>query len=416
MKKNSIDICITIIIAGLFSFITYWAMNVKIPISAEKAKLQFFEAFRQYLWPKEESHITDSIIMIDTHYDQQFVMEKELPSMLEKGFVPVADRDKLLRCLEYLKQRDDYKYILLDIFLDKAVQQDADSALYKTIASMPRIVIAKPQNYPIADSCLLPKTGTVQYKTALWENDFVKYPFSYKGEKSLPLMMYEDITGRTISKYGPIYWDKGLARNSVILTYDNVDLDMRSYLGGSDDYPIENDLEDAKGKYILIGNYVDDLHNTYLGEMPGTLINFYAFLALLHGHHKIGIGLFFLFLIVFSIPIYLKITDYYIPKQIKNHFLNFVIVKKIISLVEKKLYTKKKNKFLEVIRKCILFIIMLLSKLFNEWVGYPVYLLVICLFTYLVFNEAYDILVTTGLFYLFNLIWATYQKTKLKTK
>lgn len=410
------EICISVLIAVFFLFITYWAMNYQIPISAEKAKLQFFEAYRQSHWPLESSCLSDSVIMIDTHYDQQFVMEKDVYSSQEKGVVPVADREKILKCLEYLKQRNEYKYILLDIFLDKAVRQDMDSTLYKTIASMPRLVLAKPQSIPIADSCMAPKTGCVQYKIALWENDFVKFPYSYKGEKSLPLTMYEDLTGRTIKKIGPFYWDNGLARNSVILTYPDVDLNERSYLGGTDDYTIEDDLENAKGKYILIGDFVDDLHNTFLGEIPGTLINFYAFLALIHGHHKIGTGLLFFLLLVYAIPIYLKITNYEIPKCVFFYIRKIRFVDWIVSRFKDILYKPKKNKSYELVRKIMFITFTVLSKLFNSWIGYPLYLTIVCLYTYIIFNEAYDIFITTILFYLLNLIWDSYQKSKTKTK
>ena len=409
------EICISVLIAGFFLFITYWTMNYQIPISAEKAKLQFFEAYRLSHWPREDSNLTDSVIMIDTHYDQQFVMEKDPYSSLENGLVPVVDREKLLRCLEYLKQRKEYKYILLDIFFDKAVRQDADSTLYKTIASMPRLLLAKPQDIPIADPCLAPKTGRVQYKTALWENDFVKYPFSYEGEKSLSLMMYEDKTGRTIKKWGPLYWDKGLARNSIILTYPNVDLDERSFLGGSDDYPIEEVLKDACGKYILIGDFEDDLHNTFLGEIPGTLINFYAFLALFHGHHKIGIGMFFSLLLVFAIPVYLKISNYRIPKRIYYFIRKYNLVNRIISFLKDILCKPKKNRLFEVIRSILYFSYVILSKLFSSWIGYPLYLTIVCLYTYVVFNEAYDIFITTLLFYLLNVIWDSYQEYLTKS-
>lgn len=412
--RHVMEICISVLIAVFFLFITYWTMNYQIPISAEKAKLQFFEAYRQSHWPREDSNLTDSVIMIDTHYDQQFVMEKDAYSSREKGLVSVVDREKLLRCLEFLKQHE-YKYILLDIFLDKAVRQDADSTLYKTIASMPRLVLAKPQDIPIANPCLDPKTGCVQYKTALWENDFVKYPFSYKGEKSLPLMMYEDITGRTIKELGPFYWDKGLARNSIILTYSSVDLEERSYLGGSDDYPIEEDLKDAKGKYILIGDFVDDLHNTFLGEIPGTLINFYAFLALFHGHHKIGIGMFFFLFFVFAIPVYLKITNYRTPKRFYYFIRKNFFVNRIISLLKSFLCKRKKNRLFEVFRKILYFSYIILSKVFCSWLGYPLYLTIVCLFTYIVFNEAYDIFITTLLFYLLNVIWDSYQESVTKS-
>lgn len=406
IKKNILEIGGSIILATVFFLITYFVMNWSVPVSAEKAKLQMFEAFRQNYWPDEESSMTDSVIMIDTHYDQKFVLEHEIGSSnLPIGQVAVADREKLLSCLEYLKKRNDYKYILLDIFLDEAVRQDSDSSLYNTIASMPRIVIANPRNLPISDTCLISKAGVVQYSIALWENDFVKYPFFYKEEKSMPLVMYEDIAKRTINEYWPFYVDGGLARNSVILTSENVDIRKRAYLGGVEDYLLEDFLEDegTKGKYILIGDFVDDLHNTFLGEIPGTLINFYAYLALIHGKHRLSFGMILLFVLIFALPIYLKIT--------KNRILKCIISYSKKLLPEKK---KKEKKEKSSCKQIFGFLKIVISKICSSWVGYPLYLTFFCMFTYIIYNEAYDILITTSLYYLFNLVWDSYHEMKLK--
>ena len=415
-KKYIIEVCSSLLIALIFAIITYWTMNFQIPISSEKVQLQFFEALRQYYWPQKSSNMEESVILIDTHYDQQFLMEKEIPDMTPIGLVPATDREKLLKCLEILKRKNDYKYILLDIFLDKAVQQDSDSTLFKTIASMPRIVIAKPQDIPLAAPCLEPKSGTVQYKIALWENDFVKYPFTYKGEKSLPLMMYEDITNRTITKKGPFYWDNGLARNCVILTYDNLDFNELTYLGGTEDFTINDALKDSEGKYILIGDFVDDLHNTFIGKIPGTLINFNAFLSLYHGHHIFGFGIILFIIFIFAIPIYLKITNHRIPAHLIKDILQISVIKRNVLHIKEIMTKRKKKKIYEFLRKTCLFLYIILSKLFSSWVGYPLYLTIVCFFTYIVFNEAYDILITTTLFYIFNIIWDAFRKINIKTE
>lgn len=414
-RKFIIEIGISLIIASFFLLISYVVMSDMTPLSSEKAKLQLFEAFRQYYWPKEESNMEDSVIMIDTHYDQEFVMEHKpvMGKMLPTGKIPATDRQKLLTCLEILKERNDYKYIMLDIFLEKSVSQESDSTLYKTIASMPRIVLAKPQDSPLADSCLRPKAGAVQYSIALWENDFVKYPYFFKGGKSLPLLMYEEITGNSVKSKGSFLWDRGIARRSVILTFENVDLNKRDYLGGVEDYSINNILSETKGKYILIGNFVDDMHNTYRGEVPGTLINFYAYLALLQGHHRLSCGIILFLLLIFAIPIYLKISNYKIFEWIRKKFRQTNFFSPIIS-VSKKFWTLM-EKF-RYIKTLLIFIFTIISKLFCSWVGYPLYLTIVCLFTYLIFNEAYDILVTTLLFYLFSIIWDSYHELKTKNK
>lgn len=397
-------VLISVGLSFVFVFITYFVMNEHVPLTSEKAKLQLFEMSKQLLFPSSESHMTDSVILIDTHYDQQFVMERESePPHLPIGMIPVADRNKLLRCLNYLKERGGYKYILMDIFLDKDVRMESDTTLYQQIATMPNLILAKPLGHQLADKCLEQKAAPVQYSQAIWEGDFVKFPYLQEGETTLPLKMYNAITQRNISQWGPLYFDKGLVRNCVILTYENLDLNKRLYLGGMKDYPIEEMLEDydITNKYILIGDFEDDMHKTFYGDIPGTMINFYAYLALLHGHHRITIGIFLFLLFVFALPIYLKITRY-------------ESIKKVYEKVVKKIFRHKFFRKVGFYSFWGTFVRNILSYIISPWLGYPLYLTIVCWFTYVVFGEAYDILITTTLFYIMNLISICYQESKTK--
>ena len=426
-KQHIIEIGLSAGIAVIFLVITYYVMNLRIPITSEKAKIQLFEVIKQSLFPQDQSTMTDSIIMIDTHYDQQFVME-HVPDSTQtpKGIVSVTDRTKLLRCLNYLKKHNDYRYILMDIILDKAVSQKSDSTLYRTISSMKRICIAKPHDCPLADSCLNEKAGVVQYKLAIWENDFVKYPYYTDYEKSLPLKMYEELTGNSINRHWFFYTDNALARNTVILTFNNVDIRERTYLGGMNNYSIEEILEDmdTKGKYILIGDFEDDLHNTFLGEIPGTMINYNAFLSLLSGHHRITFGTILFLVFVFALPIYFKITRY---RHVKRLWVKFYSkFKKIriwlLSFLKKRVpYTIMSwiGKIYHLIAISVLwrFLGKLASSIFSSWVGYPLYLIIVCWIYYVCFNEVYDMLITTLLFYLLDLFMDSYfEKQKAKQK
>ena len=339
---------------------------MRISIGEEKTKLQWFEIVRQWVTGKGYNNImTDSVLIVDTHYDKQLVMEhSEDDQQVPKGIVPVTDREKLFRLLRYLKNTNNYRYILMDIFLDKAVIQPADSSLYQLIASMPRIGISSPPEHPLAENKLDSKAGRVQYGTTIWENDFVKYSFIVNDEKSLPLKMYEELSGHTLRKTGPLYWDGWhLVRSNAILTYSFIEdddvRDNRMYLGlslvgdsvNSAEYiSLLSDSEFAKDKYVLIGDFEDDVHNTFIGEMSGTAINFNAFLSLLAGCHHISLFTLFFIFVLFWALVYLTLSDF---------------------------------KF---------------ARMFM-WIGYPAYLLIACFFIYIAFHDAYDVLAASFLFY-----------------
>lgn len=342
------------------------ASNWHTPLGTEKATLQWFDWVSQKVYgPKPPSTMADSVLLVDVHYDKRLVIERDADGC-PIGRLPVADHDKLYRLLRYLEQQD-YRYILLDIFFDKAISEPQDSSLYSLIARMPRLGIAlPPDSLEIATEQMKPKAGVATYSTALWENDFVKYRFfSDDSIKSLPLKMYEEMTGRIIEPGRFVATDgNAWVRTSAFLTFELTnDNDRKRYkhynLGdivgdsldgvvyepmlNSEDFPVS-------GKYILIGDFKDDRHNTFRGPMSGTFINFNAYLTLLQGHHRLSFWLLLILGVAFWALAFITI-----------HHSSF-------------------------------------SRVFM-WLGYPFYLMVLCLFSYLLFREVYDVLAATLFFY-----------------
>lgn len=334
------------IISLIFLLITFVCSDIAIPLSSEKMLFKKFELLKQYIpvGNKEQSCMLDSVLLIDTHYAQTLVSEYEDTA----SFVPVTDRRLLLRLLQHLNKDSTYKYILLDISLSKDVRQEEDTTLYRLIASMPRICISMPENDDIADSCLIPKAGEIGYYITQWENDFVKYAYLQNGKKSLPLKMYEDLTSRTIT-------DRLLARSSVFLTYGYKEIFKKHRLEEKGFIDMITEDSCAKDKYVLIGDFEDDIHTTYIRELPGVIINFNAYLALTEGHHIIKGWMIIMLWGAFFLLVYQTLTQ---------------------------------SRF---------------TWLFM-WIGYPVYLTIICFAVYYYFNEVYDILIATSLFYILKTI------------
>lgn len=362
---------ISALIAIPILFLTLAANNLRWTFGAEKAKLMWYEHLRRG-WGGEVGNdvLVDSmLLLIDVHNDRLLVEDE-----MEGGREAVVNHAHLYKLLRELSEGDDYKYIMLDVFLDAGISQPGDSALYRLIASMPRIVIPKAPK-PLADSCLMSKAGAAQYGTAIWETDFVKYPYWTKDESSMPLMMYEELTGRHVSRYGPLLFEgKQLVRSSTILTYEIVEderlmenrLFMDMIVSDSIDSPVLFTPDMAKDKYVLIGDFSSDRHNTFLGSMSGTLINFNAYLSLVRGHHYITIGLIFGLYLLFIFLVFVTI-----------HYTSF--------------------------------------SRFIMWLGYPAILLIVCLLTYIWSNQVYDVLWVTIIFYLLEkLVYLWENRKKIK--
>ena len=375
------------VIALGFLLFSYWVTNLHFPISGERTVLYRFELLRNYLWPRKNV-APDSILLIDVSFDKTFITAYD-DYGLPIGQTPITDRQKLLQLLQELRSRDDYRYILLDVFFGQNSETSQDSALFETIKSMKRIILPCHSDEPLADEALYDKTGLAEYTTTFSEVGFVTYPYLMDTIPSLPLKMYEEMTGRSVNRHGFIYTDGWkLVRKSIVLTYDvNVSEPYDEsgqknwYYLGADILGDENQQgvlwimpELTKNKYIVIGAFQgDDIHSTYVGDVAGPIINFNAYLSLLNGHHAVSLTLLIVLYIAFFVLAYLTLT------RQNLHELTTGIV------------NKKPKRF-------IVFISMLCT-----WIGYSLFLLFLCLTTYLILGEVYDIFITSTLFYLLHL-------------
>lgn len=393
----------SIVIAIGFLLLSYCLTNLDFPISGEKALLYRFEFAKNYLFPKENS-VNDSILLIDVSFDKTPVKATDEYG-IPIGDILITDRYKLLELLQELKRRDDYKYIMLDVFFGQKGETPQDSALYATICSMKRIVVPCHSNEALADSSLKEKAGMADYTSTYKISGFAKYPYLPKEEVSLPLKMYEDITGRTIRKHWLLYFDGWrLARKSIILTFDfnaispyNNEGEKVWYYLGADILGNEEEKgllyeipELTKDKYVVIGAFQgDDIHATYVGSMSGPIINLNAYLSLMHKHHVVSISLAIIMFCAFYLLAYLTLT-----RQDMRRLAD--------SMSQKQTYQVRSR-------------IMALSVLFS-WIGYSLFLTVLCVLTYVFLGEVYEIFITSTMFYLLSLAVKYTDKIKIISK
>ena len=124
--------------------------------------------------------------------------------------------------------------------------------------------------------------------------------------KTTPLLMYEKLYGKKLKKgllFDHLAGEPVL--NSFILDYKIRPLNILDrekynivYLGELLTLPPPVIREMLKDRIVLLGDYEDrDLHYTVYGYMPGTLILLNAFLALENGDNQISWGfIFFIFI------------------------------------------------------------------------------------------------------------------------
>ena len=395
------------IAVGMLIF-SYLVTNQCLAISGETVVMRKVELVRGWFQP-HINPMADSVLLINVAYDKEQVIKRDAYNE-PMGYDAITDREKLYQLLSELKHKDDsllktehrgfYKYVLLDVIFADDIRTPQDSALFSLITSMKRIVIPNDINTSLADTCLYAKAGPANYFTNYKFVSFTKFPYLYYGQKSLPLKMYEELTGHRVNDHSLFLTDDGrLARRSIVLPFElrcdsaltadgekvwlnmGADLLGSTYTYSGDTITGYRDLYDypelTQDKYIVIGAFSGgDMHYSYMENQPGSAILFNAYLSLLHGHHIVSPWFFVLLLAVFYVMAYLILGN-----QTIDAFLTDII--------------PHGNYAITTFTRVIIFIV--------SWVGYSLLLSILCIFTYLVMGEVYDIFITATVFQLISM-------------
>ncbi len=277
------------------------------------------------LSPKYEHN---DAFFINVSYDKELVNVNGAGPDGVLGNTPITDRNKLYELLKILKDDSGYKYIVLDIIFDPNEISSADSSLFTIIQSMNNIVIIRDDNIPVPSTALLEKSALADYFSTITATNFVRYQFLDKNEvRYIPLKVYEDLYDDVEFeahgfKFMPFYTSGGkLCYNSCFIafdsehfsTYNKVCKDYSSvdyYNLGSDllNHPFfqqesarrERITTLAKDKYVFVGNFNEDIHDTYMGPRPGSLILYRALKTLEENKHIVKFWQILYWFIIFT--------------------------------------------------------------------------------------------------------------------
>lgn len=391
MKKILKRYWLTALLSFVLMFFSYIVSNIGFSLFGEYEVLKGVRAF-QSLFESEDYNVPDSILLINVSNDRELVKVKR--NGIKVGDTDITNREKLLQLLRWLKETNNYRYILMDLEFDKNYTTDYDDSIYSLIDSMHNIGIVRTSEYDQMDDRIKKKAFWANYDINFWNSDLVKYPVIENDTASIALHAYEELTGRTLKRFGPFYFDGfHLARRCIYpkmyITEPEDGIVQKE--GEEDGYQKEdywcynlgfdilesNTISEAKilfdKKIIVIGEFdkAIDRHNTYAGEQPGALVVLNVFISLMHHSHHIP-----LLLLVFLFAVFFILVDY---------LLHYNEDRSALSLGEAWLGWNKKT-----IKRSIIPLALL-------WTYYSIMLTVICSITFLVSGEAYDIFFTSTL-------------------
>ncbi len=309
----------SILLSFFILIFSYLLGNTSFPLPDEIGLFQKINGWNSF-WGIPKGNIPDSLLFVNVCYDKELVDYEE--NGMPVGKFVITDRQKLLDLLTKAKEANNYRYIFLDVIFEEGIETPVDSALFHTIASMDRIVIPVHENVELHDSILYPKAANADYTIAWEETNFARYQFLHRVGESVPLKMYTDklkLEGTGIHKHwgGLWYTDDGrLCRNGITLlmkvrmTGRLMDTEgqvrERNYIHlGADLLDMDSIIsvkEQIDDKIIIVGDFKNDVHDTYIGPQPGSAICINAYIALMNGDHLISYwAIFLLFCLYFVI-------------------------------------------------------------------------------------------------------------------
>lgn len=301
----------------------YFNLNWSLPLESEMMMmLNKTESFigGQGRFDKED------YLFINTAYDQ--VLVKAETEYNDTGAVAITDRYLLSEFFEKMAEfGNKHEYILCDLLFDH--RSGADSVLSNSLSKIKKIIA--PTEYDHSkEELIIPavsvRTAQADYITYEGLVSKVRLYAQDSRSKTLPLVMYEDRNSVIVkTRWLGMFYDGDYIPRSVYPRYFfNVEAmkehEMRLKqvvdilkLNGVAFYETA-----MQGKIIIIGNFTNDRHNTFIGPMPGSLVLFNTYLTLQAGYHMLGVRWLLFALVAFAGLCYYEL----IYKKEKPHITN----------------------------------------------------------------------------------------------
>ena len=314
VKQRKTALIVSLINVIVLLLLSYFISNQAIFTGEDLNKYAWMEWIKDKCGLTRDIEENKDVVFVNVAYDKQLIDRHDDYGM-SVGNVDVTDRAKLRSILEVLQRTGLYKYIFLDVRFEKGYDSPEDSALFTQIKKMRNIVVATHSDIELLDPSLSTKTAFNDYPTTIIESNFTRYEYLKDGQASVALFAYRELTGNSIDRHLCFYTSNhSLCYKSLFINAPIEDWSEFNEQQTKMYYNLGNDLLEnysnkdiamlTKGKYVVIGDMVEDMHDTYSGSKPGSVITYYAFVALMNGEHFVRYGLLmFLGLIYFVISL-----------------------------------------------------------------------------------------------------------------
>lgn len=238
----------------------------------------------------------------------------------------IADRSKLDTLFQLLHTNDNPKRIIVcDLSFDTTTPQD--SSLQASMAGFPNLLSAVKSdwyeqitpNVIRAGACGTTGFHNLKEPILIFSNSLLKFSLTDKNcIKTLPLLMFERVNHKTTSCLGDALHIGDDWYTNTVLINKKLEQDVAKAVFEDQVIPIGKLLKAVEGgqkefvrdlrhkKFIVIGNFEEDIHKTMFGDMPGPILLFDIFLSLQQGENMISTWWIIVAVIFFTLITYKK--------------------------------------------------------------------------------------------------------------
>jgi hypothetical protein len=270
-------------------------MNLSFELPDERLVAKINQVIR-YVVMEDDARIAElkrQTLFINCTYDKMLVpYEDENGS----GEITITNRAKLARLLSILNSaKEKPKLIVVDLLFVEP--SEIDSLLVKELSRSPDLIQGWDQDLGMIPLPPTIKRAQAKYFTA--SGTFLKYPVLASNDTEfLPAAIYDHLQKQkpTVNWLGFVRMGNQWWLNSFI-----VDVEMRKHHLSDNRLAYVNlgelllsetadeIAESAQGKIVVIGDvFVNDQHDTVLGQQPGPMIVVNAYLSMLRGQPVIN--------------------------------------------------------------------------------------------------------------------------------
>ena len=342
IRRQQKNLIISFIIAIAISFVCYLMNNCPYP---------YWDKLDRYCWLEyiinntiDKKFDRSDALFVNTSYDKA-IADYTYSNGTLKGTVDITDRETLVKFLKIMEKTNAYKYIFMDIRFEKGIETQWDYELFEIIGKMRDISYSAHSDLENNDKAIPEKAAINDYFTTITSTNFTRYQFIQNGQNSAPLRIYlsvDSINNKPIKNRGPFFVSDGkLCQNSPFMRIPEDFYEGHGYEGHQNYYDLgpvlldmndeEDWIYDTKDKIVIVGDFINDLHDTYTGLQPGPYLVYLAYKELAEGKHYISWTF-----ICFMIIVYMIISMFIINRKtlwsyvpffikIKNRFVLFIL-------------------------------------------------------------------------------------------